>query len=148
MTKTKKIKDGSAVTLHYRGTFEDGTEFDSSYSRSEPITVTAGEGQLIKGFESALQGMKEGETKTFTVTPSDGYGEPDPDAVTTLEKGMFPEDYEFTIDRTVPLMGPGGQPVMGTLKEVTENEIVVDLNHPMAGKTLNFEVEVLSIKKT
>lgn len=151
MTKNKNnstITEGSVVTLHYKGTFEDGTEFDSSYTRGEPMKVTAGVGQLISGFDDALQDMSEGDKKTFTVTPDQGYGDRDPEANTTLDRGMFPDGFEFTLDRTIPLMSDSGQPVMGTISEVTDNEIVVDLNHPMAGKTLTFEVEVLSIEDT
>jgi peptidylprolyl isomerase len=145
MTKNNTVSSGDTVTLHYRGTFEDGTEFDSSYSRGEPMTVTAGAGRLISGFDTALESMTEGQKKTFTLSPDEAYGDRNPEATTSLERTMFPEGFEFAMDKTIPLMGPEGQPVMGTISEITDTEVVVDLNHPMAGKTLTFEVEVLSI---
>ena len=145
MTNTTTVGTGNTVTLHYKGTLDDGTEFDSSYERGEPIQVITGAGQLIKGFDEALVGMGEGETKTFTLTPSEAYGERDEDATTTLAKGAFPDEFEFSEGMTVPLAGPNGQPFIATITEVKEDEVVADLNHPMAGKNLTFEVEVLTI---
>jgi len=144
---TKPVKNGDTVTLHYSGAFEDGTPFDSSYDRNEPMTVAVGTGQLIQGFEDALYEMVSGEKKTFTLPPEEAYGEKNPDAFTTIKRDLFPEGFEFAVDRTVPLMGPGGEPVLGLITELTEEEIIVDLNHPMAGRTLVFEVEVLSVNK-
>jgi len=145
MTNNNTVKTGDTVTLHYRGTFEDGTEFDSSHSRGEPITVTAGVGQLISGFDTALDGMTAGTTKTVTIPPEQAYGDKNPAAFTTLNRSLFPDGFEFVVDKTVPLMGSNGEPVMGTISELTDDEIIVDLNHPMAGKTLNFEIEVVSV---
>jgi peptidylprolyl isomerase len=148
MTNNNTVKTGDTVTLHYRGTFEDGTEFDSSHSRGEPITVTAGVGQLISGFDTALDGMTAGTTKTVTIPPEQAYGDKNPAAFTTLNRSLFPDGFEFVVDKTVPLMGSNGEPVMGTISELTDDEIIVDLNHPMAGKTLNFEIEVVSVTDT
>jgi peptidylprolyl isomerase len=145
MKTTKTVENGNTVTLHYKGSLDDGSEFDSSYHRGEPLTVTVGSGNLIEGFDSALGGMEEGETKTFTLSPEEAYGERDPNASTTLEKNIFPEDFELQEGKTVPLMGPGGQPFLATITEVADETITADLNHPMAGKELTFEVEVLTI---
>lgn len=133
------------MTLHYHGTLEDGTVFDSSRDRNEPMTVTLGVGQLIEGFEANLEGMSEGDTKTFTLTPEEAYGTHDPEATTTLERTIFPDGFEFTVGMTVPLTGPGGQPFLSTITEVTDTTVTADLNHPMAGKALTFEVEVLTV---
>jgi peptidylprolyl isomerase len=146
MTNTTNITDGSNVTLHYKGTLGDGTEFDSSYSRNEPITVTVGSGQLIAGFETNLQGLTEGDTKTFTLEPSEAYGDHDPNATTTLERSVFPDDFTFTEGMTVPLTGPNGQNFLATISEITDTNVTADLNHPMAGKDLTFEVEVLTVE--
>ena len=142
---TTNITTGNTVTLHYKGTLDDGTEFDSSYERGEPMTVTVGTGALIEGFDNALAGLTEGETKTFTLTPSEAYGERDEDANTTLNKDVFPDDFEFTEGMTVPLAGPGGQPFIATITEIKDTEVVADLNHPMAGKNLTFTVEILNV---
>ena len=140
------VTNGSTVTFHYKGTLEDGTEFDSSYERNEPMTATTGDGNLIAGFESALTGMTAGETKTFTVESADAYGEPNPEAVTELEKSIFPEDFPFEAGMPVPLMGPNGQ-IMATLREIHDTTVTADLNHPLAGQALTFEIEVLTVEE-
>jgi len=136
------------VTLHYKGTLDDGTEFDSSYSRGTPMTVEVGAGQLIEGFDSALGGMSEGETKTVTITAADAYGERDPDANAELEKEMFPKEFEFSEGMNIPLTGPLGQSFLAQVTEIKDTTIVADLNHPMAGKDLTFEIEVVNIGET
>jgi peptidylprolyl isomerase len=145
MTNINTVKNGDTVTLHYRGTFDDGTEFDSSYSREEPIKVTAGVGQLISGFDNALENMLAGDKKTIVLQPEEAYGDHNPESFTNLKRSLFPDGFEFAVDLTVPLMSSKGEPVMGTITGLTEEEIVVDLNHPMAGKTLTFDIEVLSV---
>ena len=142
---TNTVKNGDTVTLHYKGTFNDGTEFDSSYSRGEPMTVTVGTGQLISGFDQALEGMTEGDNKSISLSPEEAYGEADPENVTQLEKSVFPDDFEFSNGTVVPLMGPGGQQFLATITDSTEDTVTFDLNHPMAGKELNFDIEVVSI---
>ena len=139
------VQNGSTVTFHYKGTLDDGTEFDSSYSRNEPMTATAGNGSLISGFENALTGMTAGETKTFTVESADAYGERNDDATTTLEKSVFPEEFPFEVGMPLPLMGPEGQQVTATLTEVQDDTVTADLNHPLAGKDLTFEMIDLDI---
>ena len=141
------IQNGSTVTLHYKGTLNDGTTFDSSFERNEPMTITTGQGNLIAGFETALEGMAAGETKTFTIAAENAYGNPNPEAVTTMEKSAFPDDFPFEVGMTVPLMGPNGQ-VISTLTEVTDTEVTCDLNHPLAGQDLTFEIEVLEVGET
>jgi peptidylprolyl isomerase len=156
-TKTTKVVEttgpvttaetGNTVTLHYKGTLDDGSEFDSSYAR-DPMQVVVGSGQLISGFDSALVGMTEGQTKTFTLTPDEAYGDTDPDNVADIGKDMFPEDFDFTEGRVVPLMGPGGQQFLATVTSEDDDTVTVDLNHPMAGKSLTFAVEVLTVDST
>lgn len=142
------VTKGNVVTLHYRGTLDDGSEFDSSYKRDEPMTVTVGSGQLISGFDKALEGMTQGETKRFTLSPDQAYGEHNPEATTTLERSIFPEDFPLEKDMVVPLDGPGGRSYLATLTELNEDTVTADLNHPMAGKDLTFEIEVLEIETT
>ena len=141
------VQNGSKVTFHYKGTLADGTEFDSSYSREEPMTATAGQGTLIAGFDAALTGMSAGESKTFTVEAAEAYGEINPDATTELDKEIFPEDFEFTMGMKLPLTGPGGQNFLATLTEINDDTIIADLNHPLAGKDLTFQIEVVNVEE-
>ena len=142
------VNKGNVVTLHYRGTLNDGSEFDSSYDRDEPMTVTVGSGQLISGFDKALEGMSQGETKRITLSPDEAYGERNPEATTVLERSIFPEDFVLEKDMVVPLDGPGGRSYLATLTELNDDTVTADLNHPMAGKDLTFEIEVLEIETT
>ena len=142
----KTIENGNIVTLHYRGTLSDGTEFDNSRERNEAITVTVGAGQLIEGFDKALDGMTGGEMKTFTVPAEEAYGIHEEQATTTLDRDVFPADFEFTDQMMVPLQGPDGQVHQAILSDVTDKTVFADFNHPMAGKDLTFEVEVLDVR--
>ena len=144
--KKKMTNTSRTLSIHYVGTLEDGTVFDSSRERGEPMTVTTGAGQLIAGFDNALTTMEEGETKTFTLEPEDAYGHHDPTRTADLDRTMFPEDFEFETGMQIPLTGPGGMPVLSTLLETNDDTVTVDVNHPMAGKTLTFEVEVLNVE--
>lgn len=142
---SKTATEGTFVTLHYKGTLKDGTEFDNSYNRGEPMTVAVGRGQLIKGFDDAVQGLAEGDTKKFTIPAAEAYGDTDPEAKTVLEKEMFPDDFTFEEGLVVPLAGPDGRPFPAVIIDISETTITADLNHPMAGKDLTFEVEVLKV---
>lgn len=144
MTTTK---NGSNVTFHYKGTFVDsGEEFDNSRKQDRgPMTVEVGAGSLISGFDNALVGMTEGETKTVTVPATEAYGERDENAVVELDRGIFPDDFEFNLGEVVPLTGPGGNPFLATVIKIEESTITTDMNHPLAGKDLNFEIELLEI---
>ena len=143
--KKKVVTEGCEVAIHYKGTLEDGTEFDSSYTKEEPITATIGEGMLIAGFETALMGMNEGETKSFTLAPDEAYGERDDTHKVDLGSDQFPEGFAFEAGRVVPLQGPSGETYLATIVEYNDDTVTFDMNHPMAGKTLNFDIEVVSI---
>ncbi len=136
---------GQMVKVHYRGTLEDGTEFDNSRSRGEPISFMLGAGEVIPGFEHSIVGMEEGESKTFTIQSTDAYGDVNPNAFAELPKEEFPEDFPLAEGSPVPLTGPGEQPFMGIISEVTDDTVRVDLNHPMAGKDLTFEIELVEV---
>jgi len=136
---------GDSVQVHYRGTLNDGTLFDSSHDRGEPISFTVGAGQMIQGFDDAVYGMTVGEVKNITLTPDEAYGDTDPDAITQLDKSTFPEGFGFNDGDKIPLSGPGGAHFIGTITEIRDDDITVDLNHPMAGKDLNFEIELVEI---
>jgi len=131
------------VNVHYTGTFEDGTEFDSSKSRGAPLTFTMGTNQVIPGFENAVANMGLGEVKNVTLTPSEGYGEVQEELVRNVPNNVFPPEFEFKVDAMVQGQAPNGQPLLARVHEILEESVVLDFNHPLAGKTLNFEIEFL-----
>tara|TARA_B100000131_G_scaffold316237_1_gene355985 strand:- start:356 stop:808 length:453 start_codon:yes stop_codon:yes gene_type:complete len=136
----------SYVTVHYRGTLDDGTEFDNSRRRGQPLSFVVGSNQMIPQFEEEMIGTTEGESKTFTI--EEAYGQYQEDALTRIEQSAFPEDFEFDEEIPIPLQGPNG-PMMGKFIRLTEDEQVeIDLNHPLAGEDLTFHVEVLSVIDT
>ena len=141
----KIIKEGSVVTIDYRGTFDDGSEFDSSYGRGEPMICTVGNGSLINGFDSALPGMSVGEKKEITVEPSDGYGEYKDGAIIEVPKTNFHESFSPEEGGVVYGVNDSGQELMATIVSFDSENVKLDFNHPMAGKTLNFEIEVKNI---
>tara|TARA_R110000824_G_scaffold304552_1_gene492379 strand:+ start:148 stop:579 length:432 start_codon:yes stop_codon:yes gene_type:complete len=139
------VENGNTVSVHYVGTFEDGTEFDSSHNRDKPLTFEVGSGQMIPGFDSALPGMSVGEKKQLTLTPDKAYGSHNPEATQVFPKNVFPKDFVPVVDATVAGQNPEGSPMMAKITAFDTHTITLDLNHPMAGKTLNFEIELLQI---
>ncbi len=140
---TNTVENGQTVSVHYVGTLDDGTEFDNSRHRGEAISVEVGSGKLIPGFDAALLGMTVGEKKTFTLNPEDAYGDVNPEAFQTVPHTQFPEGHEFALDEVVQGQGPEG-PVIARISALGDTEVTLDFNHPLAGKNLNFEIEVLS----
>lgn len=143
--KIKKVEDGSNISVHYRGTLDDGEQFDSSYDRGEPVTFQVGSGTMIPGFNDGVIGMKVGETKKVEIKPADGYGDHNPAGVQEVTKENFPSDFEFETGKIIQGTVQDGQPFVATILEEKNNTVTLDFNHPMAGKNLNFEIEVVSI---
>tara|TARA_R110000765_G_scaffold329254_1_gene420132 strand:+ start:55 stop:570 length:516 start_codon:yes stop_codon:yes gene_type:complete len=144
MMSNKTVQTGDKVNVHYVGTHTDGEEFDNSYERGAPVEVEVGGGMLIKGFDSALVGMEVGEKRSIALTKEEAYGDINPEAFVDVEKKGFPEDFPFEKGAFVPLTNADGGQFVGRLDEIKEDSIRVDLNHPMAGKALNFDIEVHS----
>lgn len=144
-TKKQKVASGHAVQLHYKGSFSDGNVFDSSYERGQPLGVIVGTGQLIKGFETALIGMTEGQTKTINITSDDAYGPTNPEAFSTVQRDQFPSGYEFVEGAPVQGTTADGRPLFAKIESFTESAVTLDLNHPLAGKDLTFEIELVEI---
>ena len=139
----KKVENGKNVVVHYTGKFEDGSVFDTSLTEGrEPIKTVLGQGNLIKGFEIGLVGMSEGEKKTVEVSPEDGYGEYLDGLVTKVEKKQVPEGVK--LGDVLQSQGERGT-INVTVTEINENDIKLDANHPMAGKKLIFDLEVVSV---
>ena len=145
MGKKTIAKEGRNVRVHYKGTLNDGTVFDSSYDRGETINFTVGGGQMIPGFENAIDGMRVGETKKVSLTPNESYGDYDPNAIRDVPKTSFPEDFDF-IEGGVVAGTANGMPLKGTINEVKDDTVLIDFNHPMAGKDLNFEIELVEVE--
>ena len=137
--------NGNKVTVHYLGTFEDGTEFDSSYAREEPINFELGKGQMIAGFEKAVTGMSVGESKDVQLEPTEAYGDRTEEAVRAFGRSAFPENFEFQIGAFVTAQTEDNSQIMARIMEFNDSEVILDFNHPMAGKTLNFKIELLNI---
>ncbi len=144
--KMSTVENGSKVTVHYRGTFTDGEEFDNSYSRDQPITFTVGNGETISGFDSALVGMQAGETKSVTLSPENAYGDRNEDAVRNISVSQFPQDFKAVIGEMVEGQNAEGRKVKATICEVADEHITLDFNHPMAGKELNFEINLVEFE--
>ncbi|MFW5865771.1 MAG: FKBP-type peptidyl-prolyl cis-trans isomerase [Nanoarchaeota archaeon] len=141
MTDDKIVASGHYVKLHYTGTFDDGSVFDSSEGK-DPLEVLAGKGMLIKGFDSELVGMKVGEEKEFDVDSDDAYGEPRDDLVKEIPKKDLGKDITPEIGMTLGVKAPNGQVFPAVVKEVKDDSILLDANHPLAGKDLHFKVKV------
>ena len=137
------ITKGDTVRVHYTGTLADGTVFDSSRER-EPLEFVLGGGMIIPGFEQAVQGREAGDTVTVTIAPADAYGEADPDLVFTVDRAQVPDHIPLTVGAPPQLSNEQGQMDV-TITEVTDEEITLDANHPLAGKELTFEIEIVSV---
>jgi len=136
---------GKKVRVHYKGTLNDGTQFDSSYDRGEPLEFVCGAGMMIRGFDVAVADMKVGEIKDAHMEPKDAYGEADPNAIMTVEIDQVPGAENLEKGQRVYLTNPMGQPFPVTVTEKTDTEITFDANHELAGKELNFQIELVEI---
>ena len=149
--KATTVKTGDLVNVHYKGTFtENGEEFDNSYTRGEPIKVMVGEGQVIPGFDKALVGMKEGQIKTVHILPSEGYGEYKPEAIVSLPKETFPAEIQqnLQVGMVLPLVlkDNPGQPFPAKTTKINPETFEFDLNHPLAGKEVDFEIQLVGVE--
>ena len=137
------IKNGHDVKVHYKGTLNDGTEFDNSKKRGNPLSVKVGSGQLIPGFDKALHGMGLGEVKTFTIPSAEAYGDIKEEAIQEYPKNVFPSDFKFEVGATVQGVSPTGQVMLARVISLAEESVVLDHNHPLAGEDLTFEIEII-----
>lgn len=140
-----QVKQNDTVRVHYTGKLADGQIFDSSLER-EPIEFTMGQGQLIPGFENGLLEMKVNEKKTVTIPSEEAYGEPRQELIQEVEKNQLPEEIKPEEGMGLVSKSPDGQEMNLIVREVKEDTIVVDGNHPLAGKDLTFDLEVIEIK--
>lgn len=137
---------GKTCRTHYRGTFNDGTQFDSSYDRGEPLEFVCGAGQMIRGFDAAVADMEVGQTVDVHLMPEEAYGMPDPNAVFTVEIAQLPGAEELEAGQQVYLTNQFGQPFPVKVTAKDDTMITFDANHEMAGKELNFRIELVEVK--
>ncbi len=137
---------GKTCRTHYRGTFNDGTQFDSSYDRGEPLEFVCGAGQMIRGFDAAVADMEVGQTVDVHLMPEEAYGMPDPNAVFTVEIAQLPGAEELEAGQQVYLTNQFGQPFPVKVTAKDNTTITFDANHEMAGKELNFRIELVEVK--
>lgn len=140
-----EVSEKKVITIHYKGTLADGTVFDTSEGK-EPLEFIYGIGMIIPGLEEGLEGLKEGDKKTVEVPADKAYGKRQEEAMQEVPKSQFPEDIELKEGLQLAAQGPQGT-IPVTVLEVGEENVKVDFNHPLAGKDLTFDVEVLGIRE-
>ncbi|ARU01540.1 FKBP-type peptidyl-prolyl cis-trans isomerase [Yoonia vestfoldensis] len=140
-----QAKEGDTVQIHYTGTLQDGATFDSSAGR-DPLEFVVGSGQIIPGLDAAIPGMEVGDKKTVHVPCAEAYGDHNPDAQQAVPRDNIPADIPLDPGTQLQMQTPQGQVVPVTVAAVTETEVTLDANHPLAGKDLTFAVEVVAIK--
>ena len=137
---------GTTCRAHYRGTFNDGTQFDSSYDRGEPLEFVCGAGQMIRGFDAAVADMEVGQVVDVHLMPEEAYGMPDPGAVLQIEIARLPGSENLEVGQQAYLSNQNGQPFPVKVTAKDETTITLDANHEMAGKELNFRIELVEVK--
>ena len=140
------INVGKTCVVHYNGTFNDGSKFDSSYDRGEPLEFVCGSGMMIAGFDAAVANMEVGEKKEIHLMPEEAYGEYNPNAVITVRIADMAGSESLSVGQHVMLQGPGGNPVPVAVTAMDEENITFDANHEMAGKELNFSIELVEVR--
>jgi len=139
------VKKGSKVKIEYTGTLDDGSVFDSSKNHGKPLEFEAGSGLVIKGFDKAIIGMKKGEEKEIKLKPTEAYGDHNPELKKNIPKEQLPKEPEPKVGMILGIGLPDGRQLPATISKVTDKEVIIDLNHPLAGKNLNFKIKVVEI---
>ena len=139
-----QVKNGDTVRVHYTGKFDDGTLFDSSHER-EPLEFTIGREQVIPGFEKAVIGMSPGESRNTTVPTDQAYGECREDMILEIDRDTFPKKIDPEIGHHLHLNQSNGETIIVTVIDVSESCVTLDANHPLAGKNLTYDIELLKI---
>lgn len=139
------VKSGDKVAVHYTGWLEDGQKFDSSVDSGETFKFQVGRGMVIKGFDDAVMGMTVGDKKKIDIAPESAYGEKSEKNVFTVARDMFPADAQIEKGAVFEMHGDQGQVVPVVVVDENEKEVSIDANHPLAGKTLTFEIELIEI---
>lgn len=139
-----EVKQGDTVRIHYTGTLDDGATFDSSAGR-DPLEFVVGSGQIIPGLDKAIPGMSVGDKKVVNIPAEEAYGEADPAARQSVPRDAIPADIPLDLGMQLQVQTPSGQQMTVTVVEVTDAEVTLDANHPLAGKALTFDFEIVEI---
>lgn len=139
-----QVKNGDTVKVHYTGTLDDGTMFDSSAER-EPLKFTVGGGQVIAGFDTAVMDMSIGDKKVTVIPANEAYGEHSTDLVTEVDRERFPADMELEIGQQLQVGLQDGNQAIVMVVDITDTVVTLDANHPLAGQQLTFEIELMEI---
>ena len=139
------VKKGDKIKVEYTGTLDDGTVFDSSEKHGQPLEFEAGAGQVIPGFDQGVMGMEEGQEKTIDIAPAQAYGEYNKELLKPVPKTELPQGQEIKVGMVLGMKFPNGASFPAKVTEVGDKDVTVDLNHPLAGKTLHFKVKVVGI---
>lgn len=143
----KKVEKGQFVKVHYTGRLENGEIFDSSEGRG-PLEFQVGSGQVISGFENQIVGMAVNEKKTFALSPEEAYGERDEKLEQVFPRSELPSSFEPSVGEVLALQTPDGSRLHATIVDVTPESITIDLNHPLAGHNITFDIEVIEINNS
>jgi len=143
----QQAQNGDKVKVHYQGTLRTGETFDSSEGR-EPLEFTVGSGQVIKGFDEGVRGMSVGEKRTVEISVQDAYGEKSQDLIIEFPKAQFPADMNPEVGQQLMMSNGSGQSFPVTIKEIGEESVLLDANHPLAGQDLIFNIELVEIVPT
>ncbi|MGQ3685206.1 MAG: FKBP-type peptidyl-prolyl cis-trans isomerase [Candidatus Loosdrechtia sp.] len=141
----KQAKNGDTVKVHYTGKLDDGTVFDTSASR-EPLAFTIGEGQIIPDFEQAVVGMNPGDAKTVRIESDNAYGPHKDEMVMVVNRDQFPEDYEPERGQQFKIRNADSKIIIVTVTDFAEKTVTLDANHPLAGKDLTFDIELVEVE--
>lgn len=138
------VTTGNTVRVHYTGNLDDGSEFDSSVG-GDPLEFTVGEGQVIAGFESAVMGMEVGDEKSFSIGSDEAYGDRREELVMSVPREEFPTDLELKPGQELQATNQNGDQMIIKVMEIGNEQVTVDLNHPLAGENLNFSIKLEAI---
>lgn len=145
MTQNLEIAENSRVTLHFAIRLEDGAEIDSNFG-GKPATFEVGDGNLLPGFEQSLFGLKVGDKETLSIKPENGFGMPNPANEQKFKRTQFDQDQELYPGLVMTFNDAANTELPGVIASVSDDEVIVDFNHPLAGKALQFEVEIISVE--
>jgi peptidylprolyl isomerase len=145
--ENEKVQDGDKVSLHYTGTLNDGTVFDSSEG-GQPLNFTVGSGEVIQGFDDGVRGMEVGETRDISIPPEQAYGDYYEELVRVVPRSAFPPNVTPTVGMAFEIELPSGQSLPVRVIDIQEDDVTLDANHLLAGETLNFKIRLLGRNET